>query len=63
MTSTKPIEIMAPAKAARIRVAELVARPPVKNRIMAIHTVNLAPEDTPSTKGPAMGLWKKVCSR
>ena len=29
---------------------------------MATHTVIFAPEEIPSTKGPAMGLWKKVCS-
>ena len=26
-------------------------------------TVSLAPEDTPRTKGPAIGFPKKVCSR
>ena len=37
--------------------------PRLSSASMATHTVIFAPEEMPSTKGPAMGLWKKVCSR
>ena len=59
----KPVEAMAPAKAARIRAQEDAAP---KRSIMTIITTAthiLAPEEIPSTKGPAIGLPKKVCSR
>ena len=54
---------MAPTKAAAMRMAEEVVLPRLSSASMATHTVIFAPEEMPSTKGPAMGLWKKVCSR
>ena len=63
MTSTKPIESIAPTKAARISPAEEETTPRLRSRIIVIETVSFAPEEMPSTKGPAMGLWKNVCSR
>ena len=63
MISTKPMEIMAPKKAEKISVAELDTIPRLSRKIMVMETVSFAPEEIPSTKGPAMGLWKKVCSR
>jgi len=32
-------------------------------KIITAPTANFAPEDTPSTYGPAIGLRKNVCSR
>ena len=57
------MESIAPRKAERISVAELETSPLLNRKIMVTDTVSLAPEEMPSTKGPAMGLWKKVCSR
>ena len=61
--STKAMEAMAPAKAAVIRVRELVSRPWFRKVTMTSATASLAPLEMPMTKGPAMGLAKKVCSR
>ena len=63
ISSTNPMEIMAPAKAARIIPPEPMGRPRLKNAIITSETTSFAPEEMPSTKGPAMGLAKKVCSR
>ena len=63
MSSTKPIESMAPAKAAVIMTAEPSTRPQDSAPIIVSATVSLAPEEIPSTNGPAIGLAKKVCSR
>ena len=57
------MEIMAPAKAARIMAAELTDIPFPSMKIISRDTTSLAPEEIPSTKGPAMGLAKKVWSR
>ena len=61
--STKAMAAIAPAKAARIRVRELVSRPWLRNTTITSATASLAPLEMPITKGPAMGLAKKVCSR
>ena len=63
ISSTKPMDTIAPTKAAAMRMAEEVVLPRLSSASMATHTVIFAPEEIPSTKGPAMGLWKKVCSR
>ena len=63
ISSTKPMDTMAPTNAAAMRMAEEVVLPRLRSASMATHTVIFAPEEIPSTKGPAMGLWKKVCSR
>ena len=61
--STKAMAAMDPAKAARIRVSELVSRPWFKNTTIVSATTSLAPLEMPMTNGPAMGLAKKVCNR
>ena len=63
ITSTKPMEIIDPAKAARIMAAEPIKRPFPRNRIMTRATTSLAPEEIPRTKGPAIGFAKKVWSK
>ena len=54
---------MAPAKAARISAQEDAVPKRSIMTIMTTATHILAPEEMPSTKGPAIGLPKKVCSR
>ena len=62
-TRIKAVDIMAPAKAARISAQEeAFPNLPIK-RIITIATHIFAPEEMPSTKGPAMGFPKNVCSR
>ena len=61
--STKAMAAIAPAKAATIRVTELVSIPRFRNTTMVRATASLAPLEMPMTKGPAMGLAKKVCNR
>ena len=61
--STKPMEPIAPRNAAAISTADDETSPRLKSRIMTIDTQSFAPEEMPSTKGPAMGLWKNVCRR
>ena len=63
MRITKPIQSMAPAKAAIIRTQELKANAFPRAATMTRATTSFAPEEIPSVKGPAMGLWKKVCKR
>ena len=63
MSRTKPIESIAPTKAAAISAAEDDVTPRLSSRIIVTATVNLAPDEMPRTKGPAIGLWKNVCSR
>ena len=55
--------VMAPAKAAKMRARELMEIPRPRNRIIKRDTASSAPEEIPSTKGLAMGLAKKVCSK
>ena len=61
--STTAMAAMAPANAARMRVRELVSSPWFRNTTMTSATASLAPLEMPMTKGPAMGLAKKVCNR
>ena len=60
---TKPIANSEPTKAAATIPAALSRMPCPRQKIIVSATVSFAPEDTPSTKGPAIGLAKKVCSR
>ena len=60
---TKPMESIAPANAAAIIPAEFTILPLPRKKTMTSATTIFAPEEIPSTKGPAMGLWKKVCKR
>ena len=62
-SSTKAMESMAPTKAAAIITTELESRPRWRKKIMVMATTSFAPEEMPSTKGPAMGLAKNVWSR
>ena len=57
------IAAIAPAKAAMMRVAEPVSSPLCRKTTIVRATASFAPLDTPMTKGPAMGLAKKVCKR
>ena len=61
--STNSIAAMAPANAAKINASEFVSRPRFKKATIVSATASLAPLEIPITKGPAMGLAKKVCSR
>ena len=57
------MDSIAPKNAARISSPELTRIVfPSKNTITSATTI-FAPEEIPKTKGPAMGLWKKVCNR
>ena len=58
-----PTDIIEPAKAAMISAAEDTAPSLLKKKIMVTATTIFAPEEMPSTKGPAMGFPKKFCSR
>ena len=57
------MDIMAPANAASIMPPELMDIPLPSKRIMTRDTTSLAPEEIPSTNGPAMGFAKKACSK
>ena len=57
------MEAMDPMKAPRIRAMDPITTPRLRRNTIARDTVSLAPEEMPSTKGPAMGLAKKVWSR
>lgn len=35
--------------------------PRLRKTIITIDTASFAPDEMPSTNGPAMGLWKNVC--
>ena len=58
-----PMESMEPKKAARINVTEFNNSPCCKKKIIVNATTNFAPEEIPSTKGPAMGFEKKFCNK
>ena len=47
-------------QAAATMAAEFITIPRCSSRIMQSATVSLAPEEMPSTNGPAMGFAKKV---
>lgn len=53
------MESIAPANAAVIIPAEFTILPLPREKTMTSATTIFAPEEIPSTKGPAMGLWKK----
>ena len=57
------MEIMEPAKAARIMPPEPMTIPLPRRNTITRETTSFAPEEIPSTKGPAMGFAKKVCKR
>ena len=57
------MEAIEPAKAAIISAMELMTTPRLRRTIITSETVSFAPEEIPSTKGPAMGLEKNVWSR
>ena len=63
MRRMKPVDIMEPTKAAMISTVEDMAPKWVMKKIIAIATTSFAPWEIPSTKGPAIGLAKNVCSR
>ena len=50
------MEIIEPAKAARIMAPEPMDTDLLKKKIIRSATISLAPEEIPSTKGPAIGL-------
>ena len=56
--SKKPSETSEPRKAASTSASELVARFRAKKSIMQSATASRAPEETPSTQGPAIGFAK-----
>ena len=49
--------------AAPISSADDDLTPRLRRTIIAIDTASFAPDEMPSTNGPAMGLWKNVCRR
>ena len=57
-SSTAIIEIMAPKKAAPAIKAEPRRTAPLAARTSVTATISRAPDDMPSTNGPAIGLWK-----
>ena len=62
-SSTKLMDIMAPANAAMIMTIEPMWMPAPRKITMTMATTSFAPDEMPSTNGPAMGLWKNVWSR
>ena len=54
--STNPMEIIAPANAARISANELIFNAFPRKNTMTSATTSFAPEEMPSTNGPASGL-------
>ena len=54
---------MAPTNAAPMSSADEDFTPRLSRKIITSETASFAPDEMPSTNGPAMGLWKKVCSR
>ena len=59
----KPTEISEPIKAAITSVQEETAPNFPRMTIIVSATTIFAPEEIPNTKGPAIGLEKKVCSK
>ena len=60
---TTVIAIREPIKAAATIPREVISIPAFKRKIMVMATKSLAPEEMPRTKGPAIGLPKKVWSK
>ena len=54
------METMDPMKAPKISVMDPAVTPRLSSPIITRDTTSFAPEDIPRTKGPAMGLAKKV---
>ena len=63
MASTKTMDRIAPTNAAVIIISELNCIALLKERIISSATASLAPDEIPSTKGPAIGFLKKLCKR
>ena len=63
--NSRTTEVMSsdPAKAARISVTGRTLPKNSARKIRVMPTTIFAPEEMPSTKGPAMGLRKNTCSR
>ena len=59
----RPIESIAPMNAALISSADEDFTPRLSRKIITSETASFAPDEMPSTNGPAMGLWKNVCRR
>ena len=59
-SSTNPIEIMEPINAAIIIAADPMEIDLLRKKIISRATTSLAPDEIPSTKGPAIGLLKNV---
>lgn len=57
---TNPMEIIDPMKAAIIIAADPIEIDLLRKKIIRSATTSLAPEEIPSTKGPAIGLLKNV---
>ena len=57
---TNPIEIKEPINAAMIIAADPMEIDLLRKKIISRATTSLAPEEIPSTKGPAIGLLKNV---
>lgn len=63
MISMNPREMRDPTKDEIIMTAEVAGLRFSAAAIITIAVVSFAPEETPSTKGPEIGLLKKVCRR
>ena len=63
MSSTNPMDSIAPTNAAAIKKPELTDSYAPNTVIITMATVSFAPEEIPSTYGPAMGLLKNVCNK
>ena len=59
----RPIESIAPTNAAPMSSADEDLTPRLSRKIITSETASFAPDEMPSTNGPAMGLWKNVCRR
>ena len=54
------MEIIDPAKAEMIIRTDVILTWLPRRTTITSATTSFAPEEIPSTKGPAIGLWKKV---
>ena len=63
MSRMSPIASIAPTNAAPMSSADDDLTPRLSRKIITSETANFAPDEMPSTNGPAMGLWKNVCRR
>ena len=60
ISSTNPIASMEPTNAAATMPKELIMIPFSSRKIMVSATISFAPDEIPSTYGPAIGFWKKL---